>query len=136
MKVAQIIAAFLLALLLGFNLQKAVLSMYDPVKYRSVKATQSVKAGEKIEVEILLDRNRFCKATLDHFMRHHSGLVVWKESSPGGASDLGQHLSRIRYLVPPDSPVGSYDFITRGYYECEEGLHVVLFPSAKFEVTQ
>ena len=117
---------------------KMLLSFTPPMEYLAITATpENIKPGETLSVKIKVKRHRFCRVNLDTFMIHKDSRdVVYRKSVAGGASELGIANVNLNHVVPLDAPPGEYEFLSRGFYDCYEGMHVLSFPVVKFAVVR
>ena len=120
----------------AFEANKIFMSFRPPVQYEQHTAEAgTVKAGQKLVILTRINRDRHCRASLDIFITNtESRDVVRRESVAAGATDLGTANLRRSYDIPQTTPPGDYQFISRGYYDCAEGTHVLIFPTINFRV--
>ena len=126
----------MLLIVVTLQMHQVIMRQIPPVTYESIRAENPVvKAGDDLRVLIDINRKRFCRTYLDIFiMSAHGNSVIARKSVVGGASELGAEEIKLAYPIPEDTPPGQYKYVTRGYYDCEEGMHVIHFPSVEFKV--
>ena len=134
--VISIVFAAMVVSVMLFEGHKMLLTLTPPVKYNSISVEQSVvRAGDALNIVINLTRVRHCRSSLDSFMvNKKTGDVIYRRSVSGGASEIGERVVRVSHDVPKGAPAGDYEFVSRGFYDCYEGMHVLTFPSATFTV--
>lgn len=134
--ISVVFAALVVSVML-FEGHKMILTMTPPVKYNEIRVERGAfKPGETMTVVVNITRNRHCRSSIDYFMVHKkTGTVIYRRSVSGGASEVGDRIVRGEHVIPDNAAPGEYEFVSRGFYDCYEGMHVLTFPSATFTVT-
>jgi hypothetical protein len=129
---AVLLSGFVVTGSFNFFAQKPVL----PHENLSVKVlTPAILKGEPLRIRTSGIRNKLCVTFLARSYRDiATGVVLAKETAPGGFMGLGPWSEDIDLIVPTQLGVGEYQLRILQNNDCGEEVYPLFFPPVSFAI--